>query len=158
PKPRAPSQLTLAQRPPRARGPWPRDCSRGSRVRRPAAGSEGRAALGCRFSRAVREAVGPSRDPRRTRFRRASRRLEWRITMKLDRLVATTLAAVMACLVCAGPVLAAAKPVPTGKVNVNTATAEQLTALPGVGPKLAARIVEHRQKEGAFHSVQDLLN
>jgi competence protein ComEA len=78
--------------------------------------------------------------------------------MKLDRLVATGVAIAMACLFCAGPVLAAAKPVPTGKVNVNTATAEQLTALPGVGPKLATRIVEHRQKEGAFHSMQDLLN
>lgn len=77
--------------------------------------------------------------------------------MKLNRLVATGLAIAMACLVCAGPVMAAAKPIPTGKVNVNTASAEQLTALPGVGPKLAARIVEHRQKEGAFHSVQDLL-
>ena len=78
--------------------------------------------------------------------------------MKLDRLVATGLALALAGLVCAGPVLAAGKPAPTGKVNVNTATAEQLTALPGVGPKLAARIVEHRQKEGAYHSVQDLLN
>jgi len=78
--------------------------------------------------------------------------------MKLDRLVATGVALALACLVCAGPVLAAAKPAPTGKVNVNTATVEQLTTLPGVGPKLATRIVEHRQKEGAFHSVQDLLN
>ena len=78
--------------------------------------------------------------------------------MKLDRIVATGLAVVLGCLLAAGPALAAAKAAPTGKVNVNTASAEQLTALPGVGPKLAARIVEHRQKEGAFHSVQDLLN
>jgi competence protein ComEA len=68
--------------------------------------------------------------------------------MKLDRLVATGLAIAMACLLCAGPVLAGAKPAPKGQVNVNTATVEPLTALPGVGPKLAARIVEHRQKEG----------
>src|SRR5260221_8911351 len=53
---------------------------------------------------------------------------------------------------------AAAKPAPPGKVNVNTATAEQFTVLPGVGPKLAARIVEHRQKAGSFKSVQELLN
>jgi competence protein ComEA len=40
----------------------------------------------------------------------------------------------------------------------NTASAEQLTTLPGVGPKLAARIVEYRQKSGAFKSVHELMN
>jgi competence protein ComEA len=48
------------------------------------------------------------------------------------------------------------KAAPTGKVNLNTATAEELTALPGVGAKLAARIVEHRQKVGGFKSTQEL--
>jgi len=52
----------------------------------------------------------------------------------------------------------AAKPAPTGKVNLNQATVEQLSALPGVGAKLAGRIVEYRQKSGGFKSTQELLN
>ncbi len=45
-----------------------------------------------------------------------------------------------------------------GKINLNTATAEQLSEVPGVGAKLAARIVEDQQKEGSFRSVSELLN
>lgn len=43
-----------------------------------------------------------------------------------------------------------------GKVNVNTASAEQLAMLPHVGPSVAERIVEHRTKNGQFKSVEDL--
>jgi competence protein ComEA len=65
---------------------------------------------------------------------------------------------VVASVLCAGPVVADTKPAPSGKINLNTATAEQISTVPGVGPKLAARIVEHRQKEGAFRSMSELLN
>jgi competence protein ComEA len=44
------------------------------------------------------------------------------------------------------------------KVNLNTATAEQLDALPGVGPAIAAAIVDYRTRHGPFHSVDDLLD
>lgn len=44
----------------------------------------------------------------------------------------------------------------TPLVNVNTATAEQLSALPGVGPVLSGRIVEWRQEHGAFTTVDEL--
>ena len=44
------------------------------------------------------------------------------------------------------------------KVNINTATAEQLQTLPEVGPVLAQRIIDHRQKHGAFEKVTDLAN
>lgn len=74
------------------------------------------------------------------------------------RFVAAVLATALAVLVTPGLADAAAKPAPTAKVNVNTATVEQLTALPGVGPTLAARIVDYRQKSGAFRSTQELMN
>ena len=77
---------------------------------------------------------------------------------KLNRVVAASLAVVLAVLMTAGSAVAAGKPAPTGKVSLNTATAQQLEALPGVGAKLAARIVEYRQKSGGFKSVQDLMN
>ena len=44
-----------------------------------------------------------------------------------------------------------------GPVNVNRATAEQLDALPGVGPATAQAIIEHRTKNGPFRRVDDLL-
>jgi len=78
--------------------------------------------------------------------------------MTLRRFVATGLALAMAALLVSGPAMAAGKPAPTAKVNINTASIEQLTTLPGVGPKLAARIVEYRQKSGTFRSPQELMN
>lgn len=41
-------------------------------------------------------------------------------------------------------------------VDVNRATADELEALPGIGPKLAARIVEDRTRRGPFPSVEAL--
>lgn len=43
-------------------------------------------------------------------------------------------------------------------VNLNTATAEQLATIPGVGPRMAERIIEYRQKNGGFKKVEDLMN
>ncbi len=44
----------------------------------------------------------------------------------------------------------------TGKLNLNTATADQLLLLPGVGPSKAERVVAWRGKHGPFKRVQDL--
>lgn len=43
-----------------------------------------------------------------------------------------------------------------GTVSLSSATAEQLETLPGVGPVLARRILEHREKHGGFSSVDQL--
>ncbi len=43
-------------------------------------------------------------------------------------------------------------------VNLNTATVAQLDTLPGIGAKVAARIVEYRQKNGAFKKIEELMN
>ena len=43
-----------------------------------------------------------------------------------------------------------------GPVHLNTATLDQLDALPGVGPVTAQKILDYRQKNGAFTSVDDL--
>jgi competence protein ComEA len=44
----------------------------------------------------------------------------------------------------------------TGPVHLNTATVEQLDALPGVGPVTAQKIVDYREQHGAFASVDEL--
>ena len=70
--------------------------------------------------------------------------------MNVKRIVALGLALALSLLASAGVVMAEGKQPPAGKVNINTATAQQLETLPGVGAKLAARIVEYRQKSGGF--------
>ncbi|MGH2769722.1 MAG: helix-hairpin-helix domain-containing protein [Actinomycetota bacterium] len=45
---------------------------------------------------------------------------------------------------------------PPGKLNLNTASAAELDGLPGVGPVLARRILDFRQKKGRFASIRQL--
>ena len=65
----------------------------------------------------------------------------------------TALVLALAFVVAALPAVAAE----AKSVNVNTATVEQLQLLPNVGPAVAARIVEHREKNGAFKATEDLM-
>jgi competence protein ComEA len=81
------------------------------------------------------------------------------------------IAIVLLCLLVSG-IAVQARPVMTGPqtqaadtkaavvspLNLNTATVEQLQKLPGVGPKTAARILDYRQKNGAFKKVEELMN
>lgn len=45
----------------------------------------------------------------------------------------------------------------TFRININTATVDQLQSLKGIGPKTAARIIAHRKRVGGFKSLEDLL-
>ncbi|UED86511.1 ComEA family DNA-binding protein [Streptomyces profundus] len=60
----------------------------------------------------------------------------------------------------AGPGVAAPPPgqggPPAGPVSLNSATPEQLEALPGIGPVLAQEIVGHRQERGGFTAIDQL--
>ena len=59
-----------------------------------------------------------------------------------------------AALTIAGSVEAAQ---PAGVVNVNTANADQLQLLPRVGPALAGRIIDFREANGPFRTVDEIV-
>ena len=43
-------------------------------------------------------------------------------------------------------------------VNINTADEKELMSLPGIGQVRAAAIIEHRQREGDFEKIEDIMN
>lgn len=45
-----------------------------------------------------------------------------------------------------------------GLININTASAEELDKLPGVGPSTAEKIISYRQSNGLFASIDDIKN
>ncbi len=45
-----------------------------------------------------------------------------------------------------------------GPLSMSVATVDELTTLPGVGPVLAQRIVDHRERSGPFTTMEDLLD
>ena len=51
---------------------------------------------------------------------------------------------------------ATSKILPPRKINLNTASLDDLTLLPGVGPATAEKIIEHRKANGAFSSIDEL--
>jgi len=45
----------------------------------------------------------------------------------------------------------------SSRININTASADELETLPGIGPGLAGRIIEHREKYGPFRRAEHLM-
>ncbi len=45
----------------------------------------------------------------------------------------------------------------TGRVNINTATLEELTTLPGIGDTRARAIIDYREQNGAFGNIEDIM-
>jgi competence protein ComEA len=68
-------------------------------------------------------------------------------------LVPEKVSAASAAVAPSGSATAGAKPAP---IHLNSATAEQLDALPGVGPATAARIIDYRTANGPFKTVDEL--
>jgi competence protein ComEA len=44
------------------------------------------------------------------------------------------------------------------KINLNSATAEQLQSIPGIGPATAKSIIEFRTKVGKFNKIEEIIN
>jgi competence protein ComEA len=43
-------------------------------------------------------------------------------------------------------------------VNINTATLDELIALPGIGPTTAQKIIDYRTENGNFSTIEDIMN
>ncbi|WP_421246873.1 ComEA family DNA-binding protein [Aeromonas sanarellii] len=56
----------------------------------------------------------------------------------------------------AATVATAAEAAEAGKINLNTASADELASLKGIGEKKAQAIVDHREKQGKFTSIDQL--
>jgi competence protein ComEA len=49
-------------------------------------------------------------------------------------------------------------PAVTERINLNSATLEQLQTLPGIGPVIAKSIIDHRAKVGKFSRIEEIIN
>ena len=80
--------------------------------------------------------------------------------MKTELTRVTMIVAALLCLLVPSSVAAQQEQAATQKqtINLNTATLDQLTTLPGIGAKTAERILEYRTKSGGFKKIEELMN
>jgi competence protein ComEA len=88
------------------------------------------------------------------------RRLSIVLGIFIAALVATVPGASAQATKAAGAKAAAARPsaTPGAPVNINAASLTQLQTLPGVGASTAQRILDYREKNGAFKKIEELMN
>ncbi len=75
---------------------------------------------------------------------------------RMARASVLALVAALGVLLAAPSILAAGEEGLSGVVNVNTATAEELQLLPGIGEARAKAVIELRKRNGGFKSVDEL--
>jgi len=119
-------------------------------VRRPGVYRLGASA---RVDDAVRLAGGPTRRADLGGLNLAAKLEDGRQVVVPERMKAAAPAGAGAT---AAPAAGAAAIAPGQPLNLNTATLEQLDVLPGIGPAMAQRIIDHREANGGFGSVEEL--
>lgn len=111
---------------------------------------------GQRVDDAVRRAGGPTRRAQLDGLNLAARAEDGRQILVPERAPRARAGAGPASAEAAGGAAAAESGVAAGPVNLNTATLEQLDTLDGIGPGLAQAILDFREANGGFTSVEEL--
>jgi competence protein ComEA len=111
---------------------------------------------GARVDDAIARAGGARPRADLSALNRAAKLEDGRLVLVPLRAAATAATGASAASGAGAPAATAAVPAPAAPIDLNTATAEQLDQLDGVGPATAQHILQYRQEHGGFGSVDEL--